>query len=79
MAWQLAWRYLRGRRSRLLTGTARAAIAAASVGVTAMVVAMALMSGYREDLQRKLIGGNASITARKFLESLAYEAGLQAA
>ncbi len=63
LAWQLAWRYLRGRRSRLLSGTARAAILAASVGVTAMVVAMALMSGYREDLQRKLIGGNAAVIA----------------
>jgi lipoprotein-releasing system permease protein len=33
------------------------------LGVTAMVIAMALMTGYREDLQRKLIGGNAAIVA----------------
>jgi lipoprotein-releasing system permease protein len=59
----LAWRYVRGRRSVLLNGTARAALLSTSIGVTTMVVAMALMSGYSEDLQRKLIGGNAGIVA----------------
>jgi lipoprotein-releasing system permease protein len=59
----LAWRYLRGRRSVLLHGTARAALISTSLGVTTMVVAMALMTGYSEDLQRKLIGGSAAIVA----------------
>jgi lipoprotein-releasing system permease protein len=59
----LAWRYVRGRRSVLLNGTARAALLSTSIGVTTMVVAMALMTGYSEDLQRKLIGGNAGIVA----------------
>jgi lipoprotein-releasing system permease protein len=44
-----------------LGGTARAALAATALGVTAMVISMALMSGYTEDLQRKLIEGNAPI------------------
>ncbi len=63
----LAWRFLRGargegrHRSRLLDGTARSALLATALGVTAMVVAMALMTGYREDLQRKLVRGNAAI------------------
>lgn len=57
----LAWKFLRGRRSRLLNGTARAALLATALGVAAMVLCMALMSGYREDLQRKLIGGNAAV------------------
>jgi lipoprotein-releasing system permease protein len=57
----IAWRYLRGSGSQLLSGTARAAIAATTIGVAAMVIAMALMSGYRQDLQRKLIGGNAAV------------------
>ncbi|HEX2165031.1 MAG TPA: FtsX-like permease family protein [Thermoanaerobaculia bacterium] len=61
LAWLVAWRFLRGPRSRLLGGTARAALAATALGVTAMVVAMALMTGYREDLERKLIEGNAPI------------------
>lgn len=60
---QIAWRFLRGRRSRLLDGTARAALLSTALGVTAMVVAMALMSGYRKDLQSKLVRGNAAVVA----------------
>ena len=54
---------MRGRRSRLLKGTARAALFSILIGVAVMVVAMALMAGYTEDLQRKLIGGSAAIVA----------------
>lgn len=61
--WIVAWRFLRNRRSRLLDGTARAALVATALGVTAMVIAMALMSGYREDLQTKLLSGNAAVLA----------------
>jgi lipoprotein-releasing system permease protein len=61
--WLVAWRFLRGRRSRLLGGTARTALAAVALGVTALVIAMALMTGYREDLERKLIEGNAPLVA----------------
>lgn len=57
----IAWRYLRGRQSRLLSGTARAALVATAIGVAAMTVAMALMTGYRQELQRKLVGANAAI------------------
>jgi lipoprotein-releasing system permease protein len=65
LVWIVAWRFLRGRgsRSRLLDGTARAALLATALGVTAMVIAMALMTGYREDLQTKLIRGNAAVIA----------------
>jgi lipoprotein-releasing system permease protein len=63
LVWILAWRFLRGSRSRLLDGTARAALLATALGVTAMVIAMALMSGYREDLQGKLVRGNAAVIA----------------
>ncbi len=63
LVWTVAWRFLRGSRSRLLDGTARAALLATALGVTAMVIAMALMTGYREDLQSKLIRGNAAVIA----------------
>lgn len=63
LAWVVAWRFLRGHRSRLLDGTARAALLATALGVTAMVIAMALMTGYREDLQSKLVRGNAAVIA----------------
>ncbi len=63
LTWSLALRYLRGRRSRVVGGTARAALASIALGVMAMVIAMALMSGYRADLEQKLIAGNAAIVA----------------
>jgi lipoprotein-releasing system permease protein len=63
LPWLIAWRFLRGRRSRLLDGTARAALLSTALGVTAMVIAMALMTGYREDLQNKLVRGNAAVIA----------------
>lgn len=63
LPWVIAWRFLRGRRSRLLDGTARAALLSTALGVTAMIIAMALMTGYREDLQSKLVRGNAAVIA----------------
>lgn len=63
LEWTLAWRFLRGGQSRLLQGTARAALLATGLGVTAMVIAMALMTGYQEDLERKLSSGNAAVLA----------------
>ncbi|HEY7214714.1 MAG TPA: ABC transporter permease [Thermoanaerobaculia bacterium] len=63
LTWVVAWRFLRGRRSRLLDGTARAALLSTALGVMAMIIAMALMTGYREDLQGKLVRGNAAVIA----------------
>jgi len=55
---------MRGQRSQLLGSTARAALLATTVGVMAMVVAMALMTGYTGELRRKLIGLQAEIVAQ---------------
>jgi lipoprotein-releasing system permease protein len=63
LPWVLAWRYMAGRRSQILSSTAAAALAATSLGVTAMVVALALMTGYTEDLERRLIGLQGDIVA----------------
>lgn len=63
LPWLIAWRYLRGERSRMLSTTALAAWAATALGVLAMVIAMALMTGYTEELQRKLIGLQGEIVA----------------
>jgi len=63
LSWVIAWRFLRGRRSRLLNGTARAALLSTALGVMAMIIAMALMTGYREDLQSKLVRGNGAVIA----------------
>ena len=61
--WVLAWRYLRGERSQILSSTALAALLATTLGVTAMVVAMALMSGYTDNLKKKLIGLQGDVIA----------------
>lgn len=63
LSWAIAWRYMTGERSQILSSTAWAAFIATSLGVTAMVIAMALMTGYTEDLKRKLIGLNGEINA----------------
>jgi lipoprotein-releasing system permease protein len=63
LVFSLAWRYVRGRNDGGLHGTARAALVSTSLGVSVMVVAMALMTGYSEDLQRKLVGGSAAVVA----------------
>jgi lipoprotein-releasing system permease protein len=75
---EIAWRYMRGHRSHLLSGTARAALASTAIGTTAMVIAMALMTGYRDELQRRLVAGTAAVVAYPLLgetggESLASE------
>lgn len=63
LPWIIAWRYLRGGRSQMLSSTALAALAATTLGVMAMVLAMALMSGYTSDLKRRLIGLQGEIIA----------------
>jgi lipoprotein-releasing system permease protein len=52
----IAWRFMRARRSKILSSTALAAFLATSLGVTAMVIALALMTGYTHDLKKRLIG-----------------------
>jgi lipoprotein-releasing system permease protein len=59
----LAWRYMLGQRSRILSSTALAALFATALGVAAMVIAMALMTGYSHDLKRRLIGLQGDIVA----------------
>ena len=63
LVWAIAWRYMLGDRSQILSSTAWAAFIATTLGVTAMVIAMALMTGYTEDLQRKLIGLQGEVIA----------------
>lgn len=55
MVWWIAARYLLGGRSRLLTGTARSALGSTGLGVAAMVVSMALMTGYVNSVEKRLL------------------------
>src|SRR4051794_6686902 len=58
---QIAWRYLRRPTDRLVSAVGAVSVFGLVIGVMALVISMALMTGYRGDLQRKLLGGNAEI------------------
>ena len=52
----IAWRYLRSRRgSRLLSLISIIAIAGVAVGVSALVVIIAVMNGLQTDLREKIL------------------------
>ena len=55
VVWWVAGRYLLGGRSRLLSGTARSALGSTGLGVAAMVISMALMSGYSSSVEERLL------------------------
>lgn len=69
LVWTLARRLLADPRSRLLHSSARAALLATTLGVAALGVGLALLTGYREDLAKKLVGGNASVIVYPSIES----------
>ncbi|MCX7895481.1 MAG: ABC transporter permease [Thermoanaerobaculum sp.] len=58
VSWLLASRFIRKRSSPLLTSSSRAALTAVSLGVAALVVVLALMSGYREALREGILAAS---------------------
>jgi lipoprotein-releasing system permease protein len=58
---EIAWRYLRRPTDRLVSAVGAVSVLGLVIGVMALVISMALMTGYRGDLQKKLLGGNAEI------------------
>ena len=61
LALDVAVRYLKSRPSRLVSSVSLLSIAGIALGVAALVVAMGLLSGYREEIRDKLIGANAEV------------------
>lgn len=58
----VAIRYLRSRRKQVMLSVITAiAVGAVSVGVAALVVVMALMTGFREDMQSRILAGTAHL------------------
>lgn len=57
----IAWRYLRRPTDALVSAVGAVSVFGLIIGVMALVISMALMTGYRRDLQRKLLGGNAEV------------------
>jgi lipoprotein-releasing system permease protein len=58
---RIAWRYLRRPTDSLVSAVGMASVLGLVIGVMALVISMALMTGYRRDLQTKLLGGNAEV------------------
>src|SRR5207247_5492494 len=61
LARQIAWRYLRRPTDALVSAVGFVSIFGLVIGVMALVISMALMTGYRSDLQKKLLAGNAEV------------------
>jgi len=61
LARRIAWRYLRRPTDKLVSAVGLASVLGLVIGVMALVISMALMTGYRRDLQSKLLGGNAEV------------------
>src|SRR5205814_92846 len=57
----IAWRYIRRPTDKLVSAVGLVSVFGLVIGVMALVISMALMTGYRGDLQRKLLGGNAEV------------------
>ena len=57
----IAWRYLRRPTDALVSAVGAVSVFGLVIGVMALVISMALMTGYRRDLQQKLLGGNAEV------------------
>src|SRR6266540_2279530 len=58
---EVALGYLRSRPSKLVSSVSLLSIGGIALGVAALVVAMGLLSGYRSEIQGKLIGANAEV------------------
>ena len=58
---RIAWRYLRRPTDNLVSAVGLVSVLGLIIGVMALVISMALMTGYRGDLQSKLLGGNAEV------------------
>ncbi|HUP44044.1 MAG TPA: ABC transporter permease [Thermoanaerobaculia bacterium] len=58
---RIAWRYLRRPTDALVSAVGAVSVFGLVIGVMALVISMALMTGYRRDLQRKLLAGNAEV------------------
>src|SRR5437868_859572 len=57
----IAWRYLKRPTDALVSAVGLVSVLGLVIGVMALVISMALMTGYRHDLQTKLLAGNAEV------------------
>ena len=58
----LALRYLKARRKQAFTSIVSfVSVLGIAVGVAALIIALALLTGFQQDIQQKIIGANAHI------------------
>lgn len=57
----LAWRYLRRPKDRFVSIGGFLSILGLVIGVMALVISMGLMTGYKQDLERKILAGSSEI------------------
>ncbi len=68
--WFVAWRYLRARRKQtVISVVTLISILGVTAGVSAMIVALSISSGFRENLQDKLLKGTAHLNVKPVLSS----------
>lgn len=68
--WYVAWRYLRARRKQtVISVVTLISILGVTAGVSAMIVALSVSSGFRENLQDKLLKGTAHLNVKPVLSS----------
>jgi lipoprotein-releasing system permease protein len=63
----VAFRYLKARRQQAFTSVVTAvSVLGVTVGVAALVIALALLTGFQEDIQDKIIGANAHVFVQPY-------------
>ena len=68
--WFVAWRYLRARRKQtVISVVTLISILGVAAGVAAMIVALSISSGFRENLQDKLLKGTAHLNVKPVFSS----------
>ncbi len=67
----LALRYLKARRKQAFTSVVTVvSVLGVTVGVAALIIALALLTGFQEDIQGKIIGANAHVFVQPYAPAL---------
>ena len=66
LEWRLAVRHLSGRRAQAISTTAIVTVLGVALGVASLIVVTAVMSGYQNDIQHKILSTNAHLVVQKY-------------
>jgi lipoprotein-releasing system permease protein len=62
----IGWRFIRARKSRALSTVTWISVGGVSLGVALLIVSLAVLSGFENDLIEKIIGANAHVTVTTY-------------